>query len=321
MKGRMAWVIVVLASLALLFAMFSPSSAIAQGALAAADNPAKGGYSIFHETIVDMRWPDVEKAAKAGAIIIVPTAVIEEHGPHMDLGVDTYLGYLRAKLVRRELERRGVRTVITPPFFWGINICTGSFPGSFTSRPEVMKEAFLDVLTSVNGWGFKRIFVLNWHGDAMQNGTLLQALEQAQSWAINAAYVTTPFYAGRLGLTGAEKHVIVENVPPPAGPPPQYLEVHADKGETGLMAYYYPELVDVAMAKTLKPTNLGPKELGTWRTGGEVAKKITPQGYFGDPAAFDKEKAKAEFESGVKSAADVIESAVKGTYKPPAKKN
>jgi len=75
------------------------------------------------------------------------------------------------------------------------------------------------------------------------------------------------------------------------------------------------------MAKTLKPTNLGPKELGTWRTGGEVAKKITPQGYFGDPAAFDKEKAKVEFESGVKSAADVIESAVKGTYKPPAKKN
>ena len=73
------------------------------------------------------------------------------------------------------------------------------------------------------------------------------------------------------------------------------------------------------MAKTLNPTNLGPKELGTWRTGGEVAKKITPQGYFGDPAAFDKGQAKAEFETSVKTAADAIESARKGTYKPGAK--
>jgi creatinine amidohydrolase len=47
-------------------------------------------YSIFHETMVGMPWPDVEKSIKNGAIVLLPTGVIEEHGPHMSLGVDIY---------------------------------------------------------------------------------------------------------------------------------------------------------------------------------------------------------------------------------------
>ncbi len=49
------------------------------------------GYSIFDETMVDMAWPQVERAAREAAIILFPIGVIEEHGPHMGLGVDTYL--------------------------------------------------------------------------------------------------------------------------------------------------------------------------------------------------------------------------------------
>ena len=37
------------------------------------------GYSIFDETIVDMAWPDIEKAAKEGAVVLLPIGVIEEH--------------------------------------------------------------------------------------------------------------------------------------------------------------------------------------------------------------------------------------------------
>lgn len=44
--------------------------------------------------MVDMAWPDIEKAARDKAIIILPIGVIEEHGPHMGLGVDAYCSYL-----------------------------------------------------------------------------------------------------------------------------------------------------------------------------------------------------------------------------------
>lgn len=36
------------------------------------------GYSIFDETMVDMAWPEVEKASREGAIVLFPTGVIEE---------------------------------------------------------------------------------------------------------------------------------------------------------------------------------------------------------------------------------------------------
>ncbi|MCJ7582652.1 MAG: creatininase family protein, partial [Candidatus Aminicenantes bacterium] len=51
------------------------------------------GHSIFQETMADMTWQEVEKAAAEGAVILTNTSVIEEHGPHMDCGIDAYLGY------------------------------------------------------------------------------------------------------------------------------------------------------------------------------------------------------------------------------------
>ena len=48
------------------------------------------GYSLFDETMVDMAWPEIEKAAQEGAIVLLPTGVIEEHGPHMGLAMDIY---------------------------------------------------------------------------------------------------------------------------------------------------------------------------------------------------------------------------------------
>jgi creatinine amidohydrolase/Fe(II)-dependent formamide hydrolase-like protein len=38
--------------------------------------------------MVDITWPEVEKAAKQGTIILLPTAAIEEHAPHMGCGID-----------------------------------------------------------------------------------------------------------------------------------------------------------------------------------------------------------------------------------------
>jgi len=71
-------------------------------------------YSIFEETMVGMKWPEVEKALRDGAVILFPTGVIEEHGPHLSLGVDAYLGYLMCKLIKHELEAKGVKALVAP---------------------------------------------------------------------------------------------------------------------------------------------------------------------------------------------------------------
>jgi len=66
-----------------------------------------GGYSIFHETMVDMTFQEVEEAAKRGAIVLWPMGVIEEHGPHLPLGTDIYGAYAGIKHAARLLKAQG----------------------------------------------------------------------------------------------------------------------------------------------------------------------------------------------------------------------
>src|SRR3989339_2117368 len=159
------------------------------------------GYSIFDETMVDMAWQEIEKAVEAGAIVLLPTGVIEEHGPHMGLGVDTYCSYLVCKLTRRKLEAKGIKTLITPPYYWGVNNATGSFPGSFTVRKETMKHLLWDILASLKRWGVTTVFNINWHGDREHNVAILEAVKEARiDTGIRAYCLIDDHRAKRFGL-------------------------------------------------------------------------------------------------------------------------
>jgi len=276
----------------------------------------KGSYSIFEETIVDLTWPEVEQAAKDKAIILFPTGVIEEHGPHMSLGVDTYMAYMKCKLLRRELEKRGIRALIAPPFYWGINVSTGVWPGSFTSRPSTVSAVLYDALASLRSWGFLTVYFVNSHGNKDHSFAILDAIQQARIMGTNAYYLLRMSDARPWGLTGKE-YILVEIEPPPSSPP-MYVDPHAGRGETSSMAQYFPGQVDLEMAKSLAPTNTTAQDFFKWRTEGwETAKRMTPQGYVGSPAEYDPKAGKEEIEALVKRLADVIESSIKGTYRPP----
>ena len=267
------------------------------------------GYSIFHETMADMTWQEVEKAAKAGAIILLPTAVIEEHGPHMGCGVDTYLAYQTCKLARRELESRGIKTLIAPPFYWGINRTTHVFPGTFTVRPETMKALLEDILRSLKSWGFKRVYNINWHYDGGHISTLFQTIRGAQeSVGISTYFVLSEEDVRRFGLKGDEPFIVVHKSPMVEAEPQEYLDLHAGAGETGIMAAHFPDQVDMELTKTLKPTRLTYRDVGKWVTD---ARKVTPLGYFGDPASLNIDEAREYHESFCKMIADAIEKDIK----------
>jgi len=271
------------------------------------------GYSTFDETMVDMAWPQVEKAAQEGAMILFPIGVIEEHGPHMGLGVDTYLAYMRCKLLRRGLEIRGIKTLIAPPFYWGINHNTGSFPGSFTVRKETMKAVLHDTLACFKRWGFSYVFVVNNHGDGEHNLAILEAVKEARiDTGIRAYLLLSESDAkARFKLTGKEHYVLIQ--PGLANdPPPKYLDIHAGGRETGVMLHYFPEQVNKELARTLKPTSLTLQDLTTWDQGWDDARRITPLGYFGDPASFDPEAGRQRTETSVRGMADLIETFLKG---------
>ena len=247
---------------------------------------SQGGYSIFHETMVDMTYQEVEDAAKQNTIVLWPMGVIEEHGPHLPLGTDIYDAYIEFKQVARLLKAGGKSVIIAPPMYWGINEATASFGGSFTVRPSTLKSIIEDGFMSFRKDGFKTVYVITGHNDRLHNKVIVAGVEEARATTgVRGFVILSPQVRDRLGLTGSEPHVLIAG---PAGPPAnaqQFLEVHAGAGETSTVWRFFPGLVKTQMISTLTPTRYGLEDLAEWRKGWENARRKTPLGYFGDPAA------------------------------------
>ncbi len=142
-------------------------------------------------------------------------------------------------------------------------------------------------------------------------------ISPVQSPEANAYWITDPFVAERLGYKGDEDHLVLHRSLMPPGPPPLYLDIHAEAYETSLIWYYLPELIHLEVWKGLKPTNLTIKDLDIWRKGGAEARALTPQGYFGDPTGANPERGRDETEAYGRIAAELIEAFLKGRYAPP----
>jgi creatinine amidohydrolase len=278
----------------------------------------QGKVNVFEETMAHMTYVQIEEAARKGAVVLFPVGVVEEHGPHLPLAVDVYGAYLQSRAVRSELEKKGIKTLIAPPFYWGINAATGAFGGSFTSREETVIWVLRDAMSSLKRWGFDQVFFINHHLDGSHMQAVDKAIQEARKEVgIKAYWIMDPFVAKRLRYKGDEDHLLLHRSLLPAGPPPLYLDIHAEGYETSVIWYYLPELINIEVWKELKPTNLTFKDLEVWRKGGMDARKVTPNGYFGDPTTANPKRGREEIEAYGRIAAKVIEDFTKGCYSPP----
>jgi creatinine amidohydrolase len=278
---------------------------------------AKGGYSIFDGTMVDMSFPAIEQAAKDHAAILWPLGVIEEHGPALPLGTDIYQSSARMKRVSELLKADGIKSLVAPPMYWGMNEATNAFGGSFSIRPSTLKAIIEDVFFSLRKDGFENVYIITGHGDRIHNKTIVDAVEEARiTTGIRGYVVMNGGMRDRLGMTGKEPWVLIQaDAPAPPPPPantggaaarPQQVDVHSGGGESGGMMYLFPNLVNTDVLRTLKPTNYGPDDLTEWRKGWSDARAKTPLGYFGDPASADPNRGKQAFDRDTASIAATI---------------
>jgi len=259
-------------------------------------------YSVFEKTMADMTYPEVERAAARKLPLLFPLGVIEEHGPHMCLGVDTYLAYKVCRLVGDGLSGLGCESLMVPPLYWGVNSATQAFAGSFTVKPETLISVLCDTLECLKTWGFDDIFLVNLHGDLQQNLTILEAARKAhEELGVGVHFVLPDFLLGRAQLSEIKPYMMVIPSRPLAqaeDSPQAFLDVHAGGLETSLMLADFPELVDLEKAKALGSSRTTLAGLMAWEQGGEGAREVTPLGYLGNPSDINLEAARA-FEAGM----------------------
>jgi creatinine amidohydrolase len=280
---------------------------------------------IFAGTIAEMTWFEVDAAARRGALLLWAFGVIEQHGPHLPTGTDVYLPAARLRQLRQLLAERGIEALIVPPYYWGVNVVSGSFPASYRVRPELMRELMADVFESFERDGFRRVFCFSGHGDQLHNRTIHEGIRLGTDRTkLDISFVIEAALAQRIGL--ALDDPLLSMPPAAADAPfrffnvdasspsapvqdgrPRYLDVHAGEWETSMMMCCCADLVREDVRPTLKSTDFGPADLAEWRLGFEHARRKTPLGYLGDPAAADVTQGVRSLDSSARAAADAIE--------------
>ena len=111
----------------------------------------------------DMTWQDFAGAETARWIAVLPLAAVEQHGPHLPLGVDAFLGdaYLqRAKA----LLPPDLPAVFLPLQNIGHSEEHVAFPGTLTLTAQTAINAWTDIGESVNRAGVRKLLMITSHG-------------------------------------------------------------------------------------------------------------------------------------------------------------
>ena len=260
-----------------------------------------GGYSVFAGTLADMTWPQVEAAGARNTPLLVPVAVIEQHSLHLPLATDTYGAYLLCSLIQKALAARGIEVLIAPPYYFGVNATTATYPGSLNIKPDTMRTLLIEILENYARWGLRRQFIVNHHGDPQHNRVIVEAIQAMRAQGVETTYFLGGMIQGfvdaafegafgqALPLTGDEVLRSPESAATReavarltrGGP----LDIHAGERETSLIMRWFPETlasgVDVADLAALPDTAeefQQAERTGRWR-------ELSPQGHIGDPAS------------------------------------
>ena len=111
--------------------------------------------------IEEMTWPEVEQALANGrSTAIIACGATEQHGPHLPIGTDTYLG---TAIAERAALIAG-NALVAPTLRPGLSDHHMRFAGSFTLRPETFVALLTDLCTSLARHGFTRIVIFASHG-------------------------------------------------------------------------------------------------------------------------------------------------------------
>ena len=121
-------------------------------------------------------FTEVARLAQSGsALVVLPVGVVEEHGAHLPLGLDSFAAEIYAASAAPDLEEAGYEVVIAPTINYGVARAAIDFPGTLSLEPETLCSMVVEIGRSLVRHGFARLAILNGHRDLAH----MKALDEA----------------------------------------------------------------------------------------------------------------------------------------------
>jgi creatinine amidohydrolase len=112
---------------------------------------------------VAMTWQDLAAAETARWIAVLPIAAVEQHGPHLPLGVDAFVADAYLARVREALPA-ALPVTFLPMLTIGTSDEHRFFPGTLTLSAETVIRLLTEIGESVSRAGVRKLVIINSHG-------------------------------------------------------------------------------------------------------------------------------------------------------------
>ena len=261
----------------------------------------------------EMSTPALDALPRERTVIILTVSPLEEHGPHLPVGVDAFTARHFAEGLAERLvgSRPGWTVVLAPTLHLGT--FTFDTVGTVRVRQRVVRDVVVDYGDSLARAGFRYILVANGHGGpghlvALEEAAAIVSRRRGVTMASLSGHLAWEFLRGRylgkieaaLGrtLSPEERRAFAE-------------DSHGGWWETSVMLLLKPHLVAEAY-RQLPPARYSPSRrlLPNYplRNGGE--------GYVGHPALADPAFARAGAEVLLAEAMELVTGLLDGRLRP-----
>jgi creatinine amidohydrolase len=244
----------------------------------------------------EMSWKDFQDADMASVIAVLPVAAIEQHGPHLPVGVDTFIneGHLR-----RTIERVPANL---PVLFLPIQSIGKSnehieFPGTLTFSVETVIRAWTDIGESVARAGCRKMIFVNSHGG---NVPAIDIVARDLRVRRNMLVVNSSW--SRFGYPDGM-----------FGPRERAHGIHAGDYETSVMLAFRPDLVRMNEARDFVSTAADMERDFTWLRAtqpigfGWMSNDLNEHGAMGNASIATAEKGEACADYGATAFIELLE--------------
>jgi creatinine amidohydrolase len=244
---------------------------------------------------MDMTWQDVAGADTGRWIAVLPLAAVEQHGPHLPLGVDTYIG--EAYLARAEkILPDDLPVTFLPMQRIGVSAEHLSYPGTLTYSAATAIAAWTELGESLARAGVRKLVLITSHGG---NVAAMEIVARELRTRLGMLAVTVGWH--RFGYPegafggGEKRHGI-----------------HAGDVETSLMLAANRDTVRMDKAANAVPVTIAMAEefkwLAAYRPAGFswMTQDLHPSGALGDATLATAEKGGASLDHGAKAFVELL---------------
>jgi creatinine amidohydrolase len=236
-----------------------------------------------------MTTADFADADPARWIAVLPIAAVEQHGPHLPVGVDTLIAEAYLARVVAQMPDDILATFL-PVQPIGASDEHRSFRGTLTFSPETALHALIDIGESIARAGIRKLVIINSHGGNVSTMDLL-----ARQLRLRGGMLAVHCSWGRFGY--------------PDGlfaPAERIHGIHGGDIETSIMLAAFPELVRRGRAANFASATIAMEREFKWLRAdvpvgfGWLTQDLHGSGAVGDASLATAEKGEAALAHGAK---------------------